>query len=86
MAKFYVVQGALSLGAKETKTIGDAVDLTAEQASELVASGFLADEKTFVGLKKMAEGALAAGAVDRLSRRDRKFAVAISQKPKEGAK
>lgn len=86
MPKFYVVQGSVALppvdlggGLMEPRSaaIGEVVELTEQQAAGLIASGFVADEKTFAGLKKMVEGADAAGAV--LSPIHRKLAKGLAE-------
>lgn len=77
MAKYFVVQGSVGLGAGEVK-LGNSVELTESQAAGLIASGFVVDEKTFAGLKKMVEGALEAGAP--LQSRERKLAQALGLK------
>lgn len=71
MPKFIVIQGSVALpplatnGLSEPRVagIGESVELTEEQAKGLIVSGFVADEKTFAGLKKMVEGAAESGAV-----------------------
>lgn len=77
MAKYFVVQGSVGLGAVEVK-LGNPIELTESQAAGLIESGFVVDEKTFAGLKKMAEGALEAGAP--LQSRERKLAQALGLK------
>ena len=56
--------------------IGEAVDLTEEQAKGLLAAGFVVDEKSFAGLKKMVEGASESGAV--LDKKLSKLAAGLS--------
>lgn len=71
MPKYIVIQGSVALpplatnGMSEPRvaSIGESLELSDEQAKGLVASGFIADEKTFAGLKKMVEGAAESGAV-----------------------
>jgi hypothetical protein len=85
MAKFYVVQGSVALppadigGMMEPRVavIGESVELTEQQAAGLVASGFVVDEKSFAGMKKMVEGAAESGVV--LDRRMSKLAKGLAE-------
>ena len=61
MAKFFVVQGSVGLPSEGVAHIGEAVDFTEEQAKGLLAAGFIVDEKSFAGLKKMVEGEVTHG-------------------------
>ena len=76
MAKFFVVQGSVGLPSEAVAHIGEAVDLTEEQAKGLLAAGFVVDEKSFAGLKKMVEGASESGAV--LDKKLSKLAAGLS--------
>lgn len=91
MAKFFVVQGSVGLPKKDPGTgtpkefwpansagIGEAVELTPEQAAPLLAQGFIADEKTFAGLKQMIAGAAKAGTTP--PHQWRKLAAALASK------
>lgn len=77
MAKYFVVQGSVGLASGDVK-LGNPVELSESQAAGLLESGFLVDEKTFAGLKKMMEGAIEAGAP--LQSRERKLAQALGLK------
>lgn len=71
MPKYIVIQGSVALppadvaGLSEPRvaSIGESLELTDKQAEGLIATGFIADEKTFAGLKKMVEGAAESGAL-----------------------
>ena len=93
MAKFYVVQGSVALppvevaGVMEPRVaaIGEAVELTEQQSAGLIASGFVVDEKSFAGMKKMVEGAAESGVV--LDKRMSKLAKGLAElKAKSPAK
>lgn len=94
MAKFYVVQGSIGLPKKDpgnglarefwpsaSAGIGEAVELDAQQAKGLLETGFIVDEKTWAGLKKMLEGALQAGAT--LDKKHAKLAAALASHAKK---
>lgn len=81
MAKYFVAQGSVGLASGDVK-LGNPVELSESQAAGLIESGFVVDEKTFAGLKKMVEGAIEAGAP--LQSRERKLAQALGLK-KSGA-
>lgn len=77
MAKYFVVQGSVGLASGDVK-LGNPVELSESQAVGLIESGFVVDEKTFAGIKKMMEGAIEAGAT--LQPRERKLAQALGLK------
>lgn len=78
MAKFYVVQGSVLVERNKSVPVGGLVELEPKAAGELVASGFLLEEKQFHARKKMLEGALDSGGV--LSKGDAKMAQALGLK------
>lgn len=78
MAKFYVVQGSVLVERNKSVGVGGLVELEPKSAGELVASGFLLEEKQFHARKKMLEGALDSGGV--LSKGDAKLAQALGLK------
>lgn len=78
MAKFYVVQGSVLVERNKSVSVGGLVELEPKAAGELVASGFLLEEKQFHARKKMLEGALDSGGV--LSKGDAKLAQALGLK------
>lgn len=78
MAKFYVVQGSVLVERNKSVPVGGLVELEPKVAGELVANGFLLEEKQFHARKKMLEGALDSGGV--LSKGDEKLAKALGLK------
>jgi len=85
MAKYFVVQGSVALppvevaGVMEPRVaaIGEPIELTEQQAAGLVSSGFVVDEKSFAGMRKMVEGAVEAGVV--LDKRMAKLAKGLAE-------
>ena len=82
MTKFYVVQGSVALppksgGEPEAAFIGETVELTDAQSEGLIASGFVVDEKTFAGMRKMVEGAAESGVT--LDKRMAKLAAGLAK-------
>jgi hypothetical protein len=86
MTKFYVVHGSVALPPKkgdgemvdpQVASIGEPIVLTDTQAEGLIASGFVVDEKTFIGMKKMVEGAAESGVT--LDKRMAKFAAGLAE-------
>lgn len=73
MAKFFVIHGSIGLPGGLSAVVGDAVDLTPEQAAGPISYGNLADEKTYAGLKKLCEGAVDSGSVASLDARLKKL-------------
>lgn len=78
MAKYFVVHGSVGMGPSETFGVGDSFELEEKKASALIASGFIADEKTFLARKKKLEGAMEAE--EELVEKDEKLAVGLGMK------
>jgi len=78
MAKYHVVQGSVAVDRNKSVGVGGVVELEPKAAGELVANGFILEEKQFLNRKKMLEGALDSGGL--LSKGDAKLAQALGLK------
>jgi hypothetical protein len=81
MPKYNVIHGSVTLSVKDgspvVANVGDALELTEEQAKGLVATGFIADAEQFGALKQMVESAAKANALGSMDRKSQKLAAAL---------